>query len=286
MRYNENKARLDKKYKKLIAVAAAAFVAAAFLYWQDNGLMLTEYDCVSKRLPEEFSGFKILQISDLQSKTFGKSQEPIINMARRAEPDIIVITGDLLDSRRTDTESALSLIRGIKDIAPVYYVTGNHEARINVEIMEGFIAELEDEDVTLLDNASESIERNGASVNLMGISDIRYNPYYEAAIDEMMEQEKGLYSILLSHRPEIFEFYAYKDIDAVFTGHAHGGQIRLPFVGGLLAPNQGFLPRYTTGVHVQDNTSMVISRGLGNSIFPFRIFNRPELVLVTLVKGE
>jgi len=270
------------KYKKTLGCICSALLLAAFLYWQDNGLMLTRM-AYQGDIPKAFDGYKILHISDLQNKLFGKDQKPLLNKIRQSSPDIIVFTGDLLDRHegRTNVESAMDFVRQILEVAPVYFVSGNHEYQ------SGQWEELSDElvaaGVTVLDNGKSVIEREGETITLLGLADKKMNPYYDKMLHTLMAGQEDSFNILLSHRPELYETYVKEKIDLAFTGHAHGGQIIIPFLRqGIFAPHQGFFPKYTEGMHEKDGTAMVVSRGLGNSSFPFRIFNRPELIEVTL----
>ena len=257
---------------------------AGFLFWQDNGLMLTKMTYQGD-IPAAFEGYKILQVSDLQNKVFGREQKPLLNKINASVPDIIVITGDLLDRHegRTDVESAMEFIHEITNIAPVYFVSGNHEHQSGE--WETLLDELVDAGVTVLENGKSIIEKNGETITILGLADKRVNQHYDKILHTLMAGQEDSFNILLSHRPELFETYVKENIDLAFTGHAHGGQIIIPFLRqGIFAPHQGFFPKYTEGMHEKDGTVMVVSRGLGNSSFPFRIFNRPELIEVTLTK--
>lgn len=264
--------------KRIVKRLAAGAAVGVFLYWQNNGLMLTELE-YKGNVPSPFDGYRILQVSDLQNKTFGRSQEPLLRKMSEAGPDIIVITGDLLDRNRTDLESAVYFVREAKKIAPVYFVSGNHEHQSGEwELLEERLLQ---EGVVVMDNGKSVIMRDGETITLIGLSDKSVNPYFRQALHTLMAGENGL-TILLSHRPELLETYTGEGVKLVFSGHAHGGQLRLPFLGGLFAPHQGFFPQYTSGVYRKGGTTMVVSRGLGNSTFPVRFCNRPEIVLVTL----
>ncbi|WP_300383849.1 metallophosphoesterase [Clostridium sp.] len=263
---------------------------AVFFTWQNNHILINKIDYKNKRIPKAFNGFKILQISDLHNKDFkGRLSKKI----KSVNPDIIVITGDIIDRQRTDLDKAIKLIKEIKDMCPVYYISGNHEnssPRFN-ELKD----KLKSNKVKVLDNSLEIIKRNNECICLFGVADVtisswnkeyrkyKRDDYYRVIIDELKKNSQEGFSILLSHRPELIKIYAEKNIDLAFSGHAHGGQVRLPLIGGLYAPGQGILPKYTSGIHKIKNTSLVVNRGLGNSGFPFRIFNRPEIVLVNLV---
>ena len=209
-------------------------------------------------------------------------------MLRDAAPDMIAITGDLIDSRNTDIEVALQFIREAVKIAPCYYVTGNHEARVNEygELKSG----MEAAGVTVLEDAQTEISLESETITLIGVNDPSSQTDYlfgdsETVMDTKLEElhtEDDVFTILLSHRPELFDIYADHGMDLILSGHAHGGQFRLPFIGGLVAPNQGLFPEYDAGIYTEGNTNMLVSRGVGNSILPFRINNRPEVILIEL----
>ena len=214
----------------------------------------------------------------------------LLEMLREAEPDMIAITGDLIDSRKTNIAVALAFAEEAVKFAPCYYVSGNHEARVSEyqELKTG----LEAAGVTVLDDAQVKIEVSGESITVIGVNDPSFHADYltsdAAVMDRKLSElssEDASFTILLSHRPELFDTYAAHDMDLVLTGHAHGGQFRLPLIGGLIAPNQGLFPKYDDGLYSEGNTNMIVSRGLGNSIIPFRFNNRPEVVLIEL-KGQ
>lgn len=262
----------------------ATGLLSAFLYWQNNGLQVTRINYYSDMLPAAFHGYQILHISDLQSKTFGKNQRRLVQAAENAAADAIFITGDLVDANRTDMEAAMELVKQLVYIAPVYYVSGNHEYRSG--IYEDLMLFLEMEGVHVLENAVVQLERGGDSVDLLGLADIRANKNYSFVLKKLVKNTTTNFRILLSHRPELFDLYSRMGIQLTFAGHAHGGQIRLPFIGGLFAPNQGFLPKWTSGLYRLGGSDLIVSRGLGNSKFPFRIYNRPEVVVVRLNTGK
>jgi len=260
----------------------------AWIAWGNTALELNTYTITSERLPKAFDGYRIAHVSDLHNTEMGKDNEKLISMLRSAEPDMIAITGDIIDSRNTDIEIALQFAEEAVKIAPCYYVTGNHEARINKynELVEG----LESKGVVFLHNESVILEQNNESITLIGVRDPSFQADYlfddeasvmDSVLSELMRKADG-YTILLSHRPEMFDVYVSNGVDLTLSGHAHGGQFRLPFVGGLVAPGQGFFPEYDAGLYTEGNTNMIVSRGIGNSILPFRVNNRPEVVLIEL----
>lgn len=220
---------------------------------------------------------------------FGQEQQKLVEKIVEEKPDLIVFTGDLIDYRKYDEIPSLTLMEKLVKIAPTYYVTGNHEW--NSGKYDSLEQELLDIGVGVLRNQTVEIKRGHEHIFLSGVDD----PAFEKNTEDTQLMEKFLtgvdmqsdtFHILLSHRPELFSLYADDGFDLVFTGHAHGGQFRLPLIGGLVAPNQGLFPKYTEGEHQMGQTTMIVSRGLGNSIIPVRIFNRPEIVVVTLRSTE
>ena len=282
---------MTAKKKKFIFPAVVAIVLVALVIgiaWGNTALELNTYTISSSKLPQSFDGYRIAHVSDLHNTEMGKDNEKLLAMLRDAAPDMIAITGDLVDSRNTDIEVALQFVREAVKIAPCYYVTGNHEARINEygELKAG----METAGVTVLEDVRTEISMEGATITLIGVNDPSYQTDYlfgdsETVMNTKLEElhtEDGEFTVLLSHRPELFDTYTDHGIDLVLSGHAHGGQFRLPFFGGLVAPNQGFFPEYDAGIYTEGNTNMLVSRGIGNSILPFRINNRPEVILIEL----
>ena len=282
---------MTAKKKKFIFPAVVAIVLVALVIgiaWGNTALELNTYTISSSKLPQSFDGYRIAHVSDLHNTEMGKDNEKLLAMLRDAAPDMIAITGDLVDSRNTDIEVALQFVREAVKIAPCYYVTGNHEARISEydELKEA----MEAAGVTVLKDAQTEISLTGEFITLIGVNDPSYQTDYlfgdaKTVMNTKLEElhtEQDRFTILLSHRPELFDTYADHSIDLVLSGHAHGGQFRLPFIGGLIAPNQGLFPEYDAGIYTEGNTNMLVSRGIGNSILPFRINNRPEVILIEL----
>lgn len=275
--------------KKLLVILTIVAALILFFYFQNNSIVTNEISISSKKIPQSFDGYKIVQLSDLHSKSFG---DVLVEKVQKINPDIIVFTGDLVDSKKYDEQTSLALMKNLVEVAPVYYVTGNHEWWSGE--YENLESKLIDTGVYVLRNTAEDITINNDTIQIFGVDDpAKANIGYaeQSILEEDIQNtitrlEKDRFSILLSHRPEMFYLYAQYEFDLVFSGHAHGGQVRIPFVGGLVAPNQGFFPKYTEGAHTSDGTTMVVNRGLGNSIIPLRIFNRPEIIAVTLHKDN
>lgn len=263
-----------------------AVLAIAFLYHENFNLTTTYYAIRDGRIPDAFGGFTIVHLSDLHNTGFGVDQRDLLRKIDEADPDIIVITGDLIDSYVTNVAVAMRLVEGAIEIAPVYYVGGNHESRL--EDPHTFFDELEAVGVTVLHDRSIALTRGNSSIDLLGLSEADLGLAYEGTSDlretlRRLTEKTTSFTILLSHHPEWLNVIADTPIDLVFSGHAHGGQVRIPFLmKGLIAPDQGLFPKYTSGMYRDRNTTEIVSRGLGNSILPFRVFNRPEIVVVTL----
>ena len=269
-------------------IVAIILVLVVWIRWGNTALEINEYKIVSNSVPQNFDGFRIAQVSDLHNAEFGEGNSKLLELLSQTEPDIIVLTGDLIDSRNTDIGIALAFAREAMKIAPVYFVSGNHEARVSE--YEDLKMGLAEAGVIVLENQKVEITREGESITLMGIDDPSFQESYlfgdaegvtKQAIESLQRESDG-YTILLSHRPELFDLYVDTEMDLVFSGHAHGGQFRLPFIGGLVAPNQGFFPKYDAGLFSEENTTMIVSRGVGNSIVPLRFNNRPEIIVVML----
>lgn len=281
---------MSKKKKILIAVPCALLLMIAaftgWVFWANTALERTNYAVASTRLPEQFDGFRIAQISDLHCAEYDKGNKKLIAMLKKAAPDIIVFTGDTIDERHPDKSPVLALMRECVQIAPCYFVTGNHECAMPRREYLDFEAQIREIGVNVLHNESVTIERGGASIVLLGVDDENYEGRLHSP--EQLRELAGTdnFTVLLSHRPEYFWRYAHAQIDLTLSGHAHGGQIRLPLIGGLYAPGQGKLPEYDSGVFTYENANMVVSRGIGESSFPLRFNNRPELVIVTLTSQD
>lgn len=276
--------------KITIAFLLVAIILILFLYFENNTITINKITISSNRIPGQFNGYKIVHLSDLHGKSFGENQDKLVKKIKEAYPDLIVFTGDLVDSRRYNEKNSIGLMKQLTKIAPVYYVTGNHEWRSGrfFELQEALI----ENGVKVLLNSFDKIKRGKDTIHIIGIDDPSSD--YEGHREDQITKDRiefamagiekeNAFTILLSHRPEKFALYSLFAIDVIFTGHAHGGQVRLPLIGGLVAPHQGLFPKYTSGKYTKDSSVMVVSRGLGNSIFPQRIFNRPEIVVIKLL---
>ena len=261
---------------------------AVFFHWSNHSLQTEEFTFVSDRLPEGFDGCRIVQLSDLHGAEFGKDNEELISAVKAAQPDYIILTGDLLDRfRETPQSYAAALCAALADIAPTYFITGNHEwALRNVPQLKRAISEA---GTTVLSNEYVTLERGGDTIVLAGIDDP--NGYADQKTPQELAGE--LYSeysdpfwLLLAHRNNYFEKeYRFLGADLTLTGHAHGGMIRLPFTDGLVSVERTLFPSYTAGFYEIGGARLFVSRGLGNSGPSFRLFNRPQVAVLTLKRG-
>ncbi len=277
--------------KKYIIFTILVLIVLLIIWvaYGNSALEINTINISSKFLPVEFDRFRIAQISDLHNAEFGINNEKLISLLKKAEADIIVITGDIIDSRRTNINKAVQFACRAVKLAPTYYVNGYHESRLSDTDFSSLITGLNEAGVTVLENDTADISIGNETITLVGIND----PCFEMElVDDTMEQniahqlmsfipENDNYKVLLAHRPEYFDVYAGK-VDLVLSGHAHGGQFIIPFVGGLVAPGQGILPKYYDGLYKNGTTNMIVSRGIGNSLFPFRLNNNPAIVVAEL----
>lgn len=280
------------KNKKTLTIVIAFIVLCltfgTLIVYDNFKIDITEYNLENDNLPESFNELKIIHLSDLHNTEFGKDNEKLLRIIKEQEPDAVFVTGDTIDGFYTNIQIPINLFKEILKICDVYFVVGNHESRVNTNIHTEFIDTLSEIGVIVLKDDSAYIEKDGERIQVIGLKDasdykIDYSEDYTEKITETINilDDKNTFSILLSHHPELFPEYKNTDIDLVFSGHAHGGQFRLPFIGGIIAPEQGLFPEYDAGVFTENNTTMVVSRGLGNSIIPVRINNSPEIVVVT-----
>ena len=276
--------RHTKRWKAgALALAAGAALCAGAVWALQGELGVTRYELSLPEGLEGLDGLKIAQISDVHSADI---QGELQTALREAAPDLIVFTGDLVNREDRDLSCALSLAAMAAQITPAYYAPGNHEADnpCYPELREG----LEEAGITVLENESVQLWYRGARVNIIGLLDLVFHPQGRPAAREELPgliqdlSVHGALNVVLSHRPSLMEEYGESGADLVFSGHAHGGQVRMPLIGPLFAPDEGALPDYTAGTYLAGETWVVVSRGLGNGTpFP-RLWNAPELVVVTM----
>ena len=276
--------RLFKKALPLFLAALAVF----WLWWGNNTLSVEEYAFSSTRLPQGWDGARIVHLSDLHGKVFGRDNARLLRAVGKAQPEVIVITGDIADER-SGTDGLAPLLEGLCALAPVYYVSGNHEWAAG---MIGQLRELfEESGVTYLRNDYISLSRGGEEILLAGIEDP--NGYADQktpqeVADTLHAEEGDAFWLLLAHRNNRFPGeYCRLGADLTLCGHGHGGIWRLPFTDGLISTTMEWFPSWTNGFYTCscnecDGSTVFVSRGLGNSPRIPRLFNRPEVAVITL----
>ena len=270
-----------------VLLLALAVGSVFWFRWQCWGLQTTRTGAEPSGLPPEFDGYTIVQLSDLHGHEYGEGNADLLARVREQKPDLIVITGDLID-REEQLQMIPALAKGLAAAAPTYYVTGNHEWGLGTGTVKELKSLLTQCGVTTLSNQYEILERNGGQIVLAGVDDP--NGYADQTTPEelyaQIEREApGLFTLLLAHRNDCFDRYAAAGYGFVLSGHAHGGIVRLPFVGGMMGTDRQLFPEWTSGLYTLGDSTLFVSRGLGNNTVPFRgfrIFNRPELAVITL----
>lgn len=278
--------------RALCVILTLIFAFSVVTIWGNITLSVEIFNIETDKLNIK-NGYKIAHISDYHNTHSNFLNDAVLSSLEEEKPDIIVLTGDLADCRKTDIEKSIDFVSRIIEFAPVYYVTGNHECNISIDCQSDFdnmIEDLKSLGVEVLrGDSSEITLPNKEKINIFGIDD----PYFHCgsasevkittdSLCSTLKINNDEFNILLAHHPEQIEIYSQYGFDLVYSGHAHGGQGRL-FGIGLIAPDQGFFPKYTSGLYEENGTTLVVSRGIGNSIAPVRIFDRPHLIY-TIIK--
>ncbi len=263
-------------------------LSVVFFWWSNHSLQTQAFTYASDRLPASFDGCVIVQLSDLHGAEFGENNQDLLQQVLDADPDYIFLTGDLQDQyRQTPQSYSIGLGRALAQIAPTYFVTGNHEWAL--PDVRGLKRGLEEAGVTVLTNEYVWLARDGDTILLAGIDDpngFADQKTPEELAEEIHALEGDPFWMLLAHRNNYFEKeYSNLGADLVISGHGHGGLIRLPFTDGLVSVERTLFPSYTAGFYEVGGRRLFVSRGLGNSGRSFRLFNRPELVILTLRRG-
>lgn len=265
---------------KLLAFLLCGIIALFFCFYsytQIHSLTVTRYTVSIKNLPATFEGFTILQLSDLHSKNYGAAQEQLLELINKQNFDMVALTGDFVDKKDPSIEPSINLLKGLTD-KPMFFVPGNHDWWTNFALQEP----LKSLGVAILQNQAVKYIKDGEHIWILGVDD----PYTDRDnLKGSLEQvDDSAAKILLAHAPNIYDEAIRSNIDLVLTGHTHGGQVRLPLVGAIVAPGQGFFPKLDYGLYAKNSTSMVINGGIGESALPIRFNSRPEIVLITLKK--
>jgi uncharacterized protein len=285
---------IKKIRKRLIILSGIVLVIAALAVWEFySGLVVSAYEVTSSKV-QEGASVRIAVIADLHSHIYGKDQQPLLDMIKDQQPDIIALVGDIVDDAEPQVGAKLFL-QDITDIAPVYYVSGNHEYWSGeCESIKQMVSRY---GITVLSNERKNITVNGVKLCICGIDDPEVFDYtddeelqgaqsIEDILSRFLDLDDSTVNILLAHRPEFIDTYLFYGFDLILSGHTHGGQIRIPLISnGLFAPCQGWFPKYPGGRYDFDSQTMIVSRGIGAGNSLPRIFNPPEVVIVD-IKGE
>ncbi len=270
---------LGAKLMSRRAFILGGIATLSYLYFDLHSIAVKRYTIAVYKLPSDFQGFTILHLTDLHSKEYGEGQRDLLELIDRQHFDAVAITGDLVDKSSPSIEPAIALVKGLQP-KPVFFVPGNHEWWTNYQIK----SPLEDHGVRILENRIFKYIRGNSHLWIIGLDD----PYLgRDRLDKALSGiEDSVPKVLLAHAPNIFPKAVKSNLDLVLVGHTHGGQVRLPLVGTVIAPGQGLFPKFDYGQFTSGTTNMIINGGLGESVLPIRFYNRPEIVLVTLVSSS
>ena len=275
-----------KRIRRLLALLALLALAAGFVYWQNFTLQVEPVELVFESLPPQFDGLRVTELSDMHGRSFGKNNVRLLRTLQRARPDMICICGDLFDEK-TDLSMLEPLLTGLTEIAPVYYVTGNHEWQ--VKNLREILQKMRAWGVTVLENEGRVLSRGGAEMVVAGVHD-PCGPYDmktpAALVGELRRTQGDDFVLMLSHRNDELPMWSRLGVQLVLSGHCHGGVVRLPFVGGVFGTRRELFPEYDAGVYRQDGTTLFVSRGLGYTNVHFRLFNRPHVPIMILRSGK
>lgn len=275
-----------KKIRRLLALLALFALAAGFVYWQNFTLQVEPVELFFESLPPQFDGLRVAELSDLHGRSFGKNNVRLLRTLQKARPDMICICGDLFDEK-TDLTMLEPLLTGLTDIAPVYYVTGNHEWQ--VKNLREILQKMRAWGVTVLENEGRVLSRGGAEMVVAGVHD-PCGPYDmktpAALVRELRSAQGNDFILMLSHRNDELAMWSQLGVQLVLSGHCHGGVVRLPFAGGVFGTRRELFPEYDAGVYRQDGTTLFVSRGLGYTNVHFRLFNRPHVPIMILRSGK
>lgn len=287
-------------YKVIFVIVCIFILIYIYIKYNVNTLEVEKYTVENEKIPKEFDGYNIVQVSDLHSKLFGKNNERLLKKIKELNPDIVVITGDLVDGENDNYYVALDFMKELTRLYRVYYIIGNHEQKALIKKYKDgykeYFGELYNMDFVNLDNKKVEIQKKNSKINLYGLT-VPYSCYkylFQSGentsidkgflVEKLGDLDENQFNILLAHTPFYFEEYEKWGADLVLCGHVHGGIIRLPFVGGLLSPDRRFFPKYDLGEYTKNKTTMIVSKGLGGSKVLIRINCKPEVVSIKLRK--
>ena len=278
----------------IIMFLVGIIATLGLVYISTNVIKTKKYEVKNSKLPEEFDGLKIAHISDVHSKIFGKDNSGVIDRVIKENPDVVIMSGDIIDKREEDIEKFVSMYKKIYEKYPTYYSIGNHERKLGWKKYKKYLKMLQMCGVHVIINGSEKLIKNDKHIIINALKfrenmqpKVLTKEKEEEFISYMRNKLKNLdineFNILIAHDPENFKMYKQLGVDLVFSGHVHGGLIRFGKIC-LLSPRRTFFPKYSYGKNTEENTTIITSAGMGKATLPIRLFNRPEIVVVTLNK--
>lgn len=278
----------------IIMFLVVIIATLGLIYISTNVIKTKKYQVENSKLPEEFDGLKIAHISDVHSKIFGKDNSGVIDRVIKENPDVVIMSGDIIDKREEDIEKFVSMYKKIYERYPTYYSIGNHERKLGWKKYKKYLKMLQMCGVHVIINGSEKLIKNDKHIIINALKfrenmqpKVLTKEKEEEFISYMKNKLKNLdtkdFNILIAHDPENFKMYKQLGVDLVFSGHVHGGLIRFGKIC-LLSPRRTFFPKYSYGKNTEENTTIITSAGMGKATLPIRLFNRPEIVIVTLYK--
>lgn len=268
----------------LLIIILAAGVAVGINFVMNQNVYLTEYDYTSEKVPDAFDGCRIAVISDIHNSIYA---DKFIALLNQSGPDIVLFAGDMIQQPDTNLDNVLKIIKSLPSGVPVYGIFGNHEASNGYLVRKQISGALREAGVTMLINSADDITKDGETIRIIGIED----KSDEVITDETVEQIKktvqnnrreNTFQILAYHRADMYPKLHDLPVDLILSGHMHGGIARLPFVGGVFGKSGELFPQYTSGIYSEMNTTMIVSRGCDYNKQKMRVFNPPEVVMVTL----
>lgn len=277
--------------KNIIEISALVLVCAA-VYFDNRSIKVSKYTIKNNKIPNEFNNFKIVLLSDLHSNSFGKDNIKLIKKIKSENPNIIVMTGDMVNKYDMNFNEFFKLVKDLSKVYKIYYIVGNHEKRLSEDNMNLIIRKLEEFGVTILNDEKAIINERRDVINIYGMDlpliYYRRKKNESFNIEEFLNKQmkkytKEEFNILLVHNPLYFDYYSRYNADLILSGHVHGGMIRLPFIGAILSPERKFFPKYNSGAYEKNSRKIIVSKGLGQSKPGIRLFNRPEIVSITLL---
>jgi hypothetical protein len=272
---------------QFIAASAVILALAALIIHGNNALVIKRYDIVTGKPRRPGDSLTICHLSDLHNKGFPLKHSVIVSEIKKIDPDLIAVTGDSVTHEGFNHKNSVKLLKTLAAEYPVFLISGNHE--FGYRHYGSFIREIREAGVQFLENKIVTLKKNGREIKVGGLQDLHFFDddwdTYTETVRKLKAGDMHTPYIFLAHNPAYFETFLETDADLILTGHTHGGQFRIPGIGGFFAPGQGFFPKYDAGVYQKNGSAMIISRGIGPSTFPVRILNRPEIIFIELKTG-